>query len=132
MSLSLAVVDETPSGDVVRKTRLSLASETVLVREIIVERINREVARFNSRHANRVFQGLVQPTDAESRRDGYRLREERKLDAEKQCELALEGFESNAFFMLVDGRQVVSLDESVSLTGDSTVTFVKLVPLVGG
>jgi len=34
--------------------------------------------------------------------------------------------------VLVDDRQVEELQEEVTLTGESTATFLKLVPLVGG
>ena len=34
--------------------------------------------------------------------------------------------------MLVDDRQVDELDEEITVSGDTSVAFVKLVPLVGG
>ena len=46
--------------------------------------------------------------------------------------LALDGFARNAFFVVVDGRQVADLDEVVPLQPTSDVTFVRLMPLKGG
>ena len=46
--------------------------------------------------------------------------------------LALDGFVRNAFFLIVDGRQVTELDETIPFRPTSEVTFVRLVPLVGG
>jgi hypothetical protein len=44
----------------------------------------------------------------------------------------LEAFTKNGFFVLVAGRQVADLDEVVDLSAASDVSFVRLVPLVGG
>jgi hypothetical protein len=41
-------------------------------------------------------------------------------------------FRRNGFVVLVDERQVEDLDEVVDLFAGSVVTFLKLVPLVGG
>jgi hypothetical protein len=41
-------------------------------------------------------------------------------------------FERAQILLLVDDRQVEELDHQVTLRPDSTVTFLKLVPLVGG
>ena len=45
---------------------------------------------------------------------------------------ALEAFEANGFFLLVNDRQVESLDQVVPIQETTTVSFVKLVQLVGG
>jgi hypothetical protein len=46
--------------------------------------------------------------------------------------LALDGFTRNAFFLIVDGRQVTDLDAVIPLRPTSNVTFVRLMPLKGG
>jgi hypothetical protein len=51
---------------------------------------------------------------------------------ESVTEVALEGFRRNAFFLIVDGRQVTELDEAIQFRPTSQVTFLRLVPLVGG
>lgn len=91
-----------------------------------------EVERFNAKEGETVFRGLVQPTDTETALNGYRLRKPRLLDAEAQCALAVKGFGSNGFFVLVNDRQAESLDEEIIVGPDTKVSFVKLVPLVGG
>ena len=45
---------------------------------------------------------------------------------------ALEAFGRNGFFVLVGDKQAVSLDEEFEVKVDTEVSFVKLVPLVGG
>ncbi len=54
------------------------------------------------------------------------------IDAEEQVQIALEAFEHNGFFLLLDNRQVTSAHERIVVTEDSVISFVKLVPLVGG
>jgi hypothetical protein len=78
------------------------------------------------------FRGLVQPTDAERVLNGYRLRRRRKIDWEEQAQRALEAFRRNGFLVLVDDRQAESLDEEIEIRLGTHVSFIKLVPLVGG
>jgi hypothetical protein len=56
----------------------------------------------------------------------------RRVDAEEQCARALEAFGRNGFVVLVDDRQVEELDDVVDLPVGAQVTFLRLVPLVGG
>ena len=46
--------------------------------------------------------------------------------------LAFDGFTRNAFFLVVDGRQVTDLETVIPLRPTSNVTFVRLMPLRGG
>ena len=79
-----------------------------------------------------VFQGLAQPTELEQVLNGYRLRPQQLIDAEQQVYRALEAFQKNGFFVLVNDRQVESLDQEVWLGTGATASFLKLTPLVGG
>jgi hypothetical protein len=45
---------------------------------------------------------------------------------------ALEAFERGQVLVLVDDRQFERLDEEIVLAPDTTVTFLRLVPLAGG
>lgn len=131
MGLAVTLLDETTRGEVLNKTSLRLVSERVSMRELITQRIRQEVDRYNA-EKHETFFGLVRPTDAEEKLNGYKLRTPKLVSFEQQLELALRAFESNGFFVLVDDRQVDELDEIVTLSEGSTVSFVKLVPLVGG
>jgi hypothetical protein len=46
--------------------------------------------------------------------------------------LALDGFRRNAFFVLVDDRQVTELDAEIVVARDTTITFMRLVALKSG
>jgi hypothetical protein len=131
MSLSVTLRDRTAFGKETGSRVLENLSETVTLRELIRRRVTEEVEEFN-RNRPEFFRGLVQPTDAETTLNGYRLRKPDPIDPARQVEIALQAFEANGFFVLVGDRQVGRLDEPLQLKPDTDVAFVKLVPLVGG
>ena len=111
--------------------RVRISGDSISVRELIRSRVYQEVDEFNNRQPE-VFQLLVQPAEAERTRNGFRLPRPRSIDAHDQFEKAIEAFERNGFVVLADDRQVEQLDASITLKPDTLVTFLKLVPLVGG
>ncbi|WP_019946822.1 hypothetical protein [Hymenobacter aerophilus] len=128
---TLTILDETASGSIISRLELEISQETLTVREMITRRVLGEVAAYNERQ-NGVFQGLVQPTESERALNGYKLRPTKRIDGEQQVYRALEAFQQNGFFVLVNDRQAESLDDAVWLGDGATVSFVKLTPLVGG
>src|SRR5262249_23531021 len=102
-----------------------------MVRELIRSRVYQEVQDYN-RTAPGYFRGLVQPAEAEKVLNGYKIRQGRQLDWKEQYQKALEAFQANGVLILVDDRQVESLDEGVELKAGTQVTFLRLVALVGG
>jgi hypothetical protein len=131
VSAALQIHDETSTGQRMATTTLTLATERVTAREVLRRRIEQEVEAFN-RAKPEYFRGLVQPTDAERVLNGYRLRKPRLLDAHEQVASAEAAFASNGFLMLVGDRQIDDLDEEIVVTPGLSVSFVRLVPLVGG
>ncbi|MFI6352972.1 hypothetical protein ACIBJF_09990 [Streptomyces sp. NPDC050743] len=123
--------DETATGKPLTEWEVTGVPERMTVRELIRLRVSEEVARHNARPSNR-FNGLVRPDDAETELNGYRLREPRRIDWERQAEIAERAFLANGFFVLAGDRQVEDLDEIVDLTVDPDLIFIKLVALVGG
>ncbi|GHE81372.1 hypothetical protein GCM10014715_41170 [Streptomyces spiralis] len=123
--------DETATGKALSEWEVAGLPDRMTVRELIRLRVREEVARHNARPSDR-FNGLVRPDDAETELNGYRLRETRRIDWERQAEIAERAFLSNGFFVLAGDRQVEDLDEVVDLTADPDLVFIKLVALVGG
>ena len=132
MAASLTVHDETATGRRMRSFTLSLPAEQLTIRELVTHRIRQEVDAYNRASSTAVFQGLVQPTDTEWVLNGYRMKTRRQLDPEAQVAFALQAFQANGIIVMVDDRQVDSLDEMVAVTPQTHVRFLKLVPLVGG
>lgn len=132
MAATLTVRDETATGAVLHQRTLDFLDEHVTVRELITRRVQEEVREYNRAAERGVFVGLVQPTDAEAQLNGHRMRTRRELSWERQLDAALAAFQTNGFFVLVGDRQVESLDERIRIGLGTEVSFVKLVPLVGG
>ncbi len=131
LAVTVMVIDETTAGGPTAPFPLRLVSRTMSARVLISERVRQEVEMHNE-ELPETFHGLVQPEGAEAILGGFRMRTKRLINAERQVEKAVRAFEQNGFVLLVDDRQVESLDETVVLSEDSLVTFLRLVPLVGG
>jgi hypothetical protein len=131
MATTVTIVDETTSGERTNELLLRLLSDRTTLRELIRSRVYQEVTEYNALLPSR-FRGLVQPEQTERTLKGERLAPPRKLDWERQFDRALKAFRGNGFLVLVDDRQVDDLDSEVTLRPESQVTFLRLVPLVGG
>jgi hypothetical protein len=130
----LTIRDETPSGSVTNELTLDVLDESITVGELIRGRVYQEVQDYNlrQRKGDASFRGLVTPSDAERTLNGVRVRKGREIDWKQQFEKACDAFGRNGFFVLIDDRQAEALDEVITLRHDTKVSFVKLVPLVGG
>jgi hypothetical protein len=131
MTATLTVRDETLSGAPLREWALEVTTERMTVGELIRSRVYQEVQDYNLRQGA-VFQGLVQPEEAEKAFNGWRLKKPRQLDWKRQFERAVEAFEKTQILILVNDRQAESLDEEFVVGPDTRVTFLRLTPLVGG
>jgi len=122
--ITLTVRDETTAGDALAELELQLEAEETTVAELIRARVHQEVRAHNASGDAR-FSGLVAPAERQ-------LNQRRTVDADAQTAVALRAFERGHVLVLVDDRQVEALEQPVTLRPGSTVTFLKLVPLVGG
>lgn len=123
--------DETAAGTALDGFHLPDLPDRMTARELVRLRVREEVARHNAA-PSRHFTGLVRPDDAEIELNGYRLDRPRRIDWERQADIAERAFAKNGFFMLAGDHQVEDLDEIIDLTGDPELVFIKLVPLAGG
>ena len=131
MAATLTIHDESATGETLLELTLSVSAERITVRDLIRQRVWHEVEAYN-RSKPATFRGLVQPTDSERTLNGYRLTQPRPLDANTQLAKAIDAFQGNQIIMLVDDRQVESLDEEITLRPNTRVSFLRLTPLVGG
>lgn len=129
---TIQITDETAGRKAaVRTWTLEFLIETVTAQEFIRRRIYEEVQDYNTKNLE-TFNGLIQPTPEERALNNAKPRERRRIDWEAQYAKALEAFSRNGFIMLVNDVQVETLEEPVELREGTTITFLKLVPLVGG
>ena len=128
---AVTIIDEAPGlGRHVAFT-LELWSGSVTARELIERRVRHEVEAYNQKTTD-VFPGLVQPTDSERALNGWRLKKPRTINAEEQVASAWEAFSRGRILLLLDDRQVETLDDEFPVSGDTGVCFYRLVPLIGG
>ncbi|WP_420386607.1 hypothetical protein [Roseivirga sp.] len=125
------IKDETSGGDIINEIECKIESERILVRDLIALRVRTEVEAYNNK-VPEYFYGLVKPTESEKTLNGFRLLNKKWLDVEGQIYVALEAFQKNGFFVLVDNRQCESLDEELLVNSESEISFLKLTQLVGG
>jgi hypothetical protein len=129
--MDLVVTDATAAGKETARLLLEGLPSSLTLRDLIRFRVREEVARHDASPAPR-FNGLVQPSDAEVHLNGYAPPRARRLDWGAQAATAIQAFERNGVFVVVDDRQVDDLDDELSLADTDVVSLVRLVPLVGG
>jgi hypothetical protein len=129
MSVALKIVDQTLGVDPPVRRELRLASERTTLRELIKRRIDEEVAELNA--GSEDVRPLVTPTEQERRLNKEKPSRQR-IDAERQLAAAVEAFERTRIVIIVDGKQMLELDRPITVSPDTEIRFIKLVPLVGG
>jgi hypothetical protein len=154
MNAVLDIYDERrPGAERELRHRLELPIERITARDLIRCRIEADVALHNAaerarldgtiaaREADARNQWLVTPGAIEQALNGPRgaygpgvkaRKSMTLIESEPLIAVALDAFARNGFFMIFDGRQIVDLDEVLIVEHDSAVTFLRLVPLVGG
>ena len=89
MSMTLKIRDETTlsiGGDE-SGFLLEVPEERITVQDLIRARVYREVHEYNLDQPE-YFHGLIQPSDAERSLNGFKMRRRRRIDPDKQFELA--------------------------------------------
>jgi len=129
--MNILISDELLNGTVTNQFEIQLEADTLTVEELITKRVSLEIESYNKRLPT-YFNGLVEPKDAERTLNGYKLKAKQLIDTEKQVYIALNAFQKNGFFILVDDKQLEELNQQVTLKSTSKISFVKLTPLIGG
>lgn len=130
---TLTFIDETVAGNTLQQWDVAVETNTLTLRELIMLRVDEEIRRIKNERIERYFTGIADAPAVE--RLLNRKSPPRKLqepDPEAHGYRALDAFRKNAFFVLVDNRQVDDLEEAIALRPDTTISFVRLTPLVGG
>ncbi len=131
MPSMITIRDQSTGGKTLHEWALEVLTERITVRELIRSRVYQEVKDYNVRQPQ-VFRGLVRPTEAEQTLNGFKLRKGWKIDWKEQFERAVEAFARSQVIVLVDDKQVESLDEEIEIRPETVVSFLKLTLLVGG
>ncbi|QXP58768.1 hypothetical protein [Olleya sp. HaHaR_3_96] len=139
--MKLTIVEEIIGQGVIDTIVVNLPTDKLTLKDIItakvaatVNAINKDPTTVKSNHhflsdeEKRLNQDLLQKKNKELQKRVESL----KLDAEKETYIALEAFQNNMFFVLIDEKQYSDLEESVVITDQSQVKFIKLTQLQGG
>jgi len=129
--MQVRLVDESPGNAEQLWLSIEAPSESLTLRDLIRLRVECEVERYNACLPER-YHGLIEVDDRERILQGDRPSPVRPLDTEQQVARAWKSFENNGFFVSINGESIGSLDASVSLTPETDIRFLKLVPLMGG
>jgi hypothetical protein len=125
---TLTIHDLTAQGEPLHELTLEFLTERITVRELIRSRVYQEVAEYNARRVT-AWAGLVQPEVDAAPKPGQ---PPRRIDWEAQRERALRAFATGTLLIIVDGRQVESLDDEFAVGVETSVAFLRLMPLIGG
>lgn len=129
--MHILITDELLDGTVTNQFEIDVDGNTLSAEGLIQKRVTLEVENYNKKLPE-YYHGLVKPNEAESTLNGFKLRTRQHIDVEKQVYVALDAFQKNGFFILVDNMQIEALNEPIHLKKDSKISFVKLTPLIGG
>lgn len=124
----IEILDKTIPGDISNSFKIEL-EEITTPQEIISVRVKEEIKNYTKKASDKL-QILVRPLAKETVLNG--LKNKKEIDVEKQIYVALEAFQKNGFFILVDDQQVSELDQKIQLKENSSISFIKLTQLVGG
>lgn len=128
----LTIKDATFTGDILNQIEIAVKNERSTVKELIAARVESEVISYNNKRPE-YFKGLIQPSEAEKTLNGFKLKDrKKKIDLEKQILVALDAFQKNGYFILIDNQQAEDLDQEVLVSPTTEISFVKLTQLVGG
>jgi len=121
MSVTIHAQDQGTDGKTLREFVLNFLTERVTVRELLRSRIYQGVTEGNARRAMAAGKG-----GAPSKTKPV------TLNFDDEFKKALDAFKVGRVIVLVDDKQLDDLATQVVVAPSTSVTFLRLVPLVGG
>jgi hypothetical protein len=113
-------------------------AEILTLQDFLTRVVLREVEAFKNRQEERRLVRVLSKEEiekgvAKGKIDSGGLEHEpQEVDPATAVENALLAFKDGFYYVFVDEKQALSLEEEISLGPDSRVLFLRLVPLVGG
>ncbi len=106
------------------------------VRDLLTETVKLNILEYKKRQDSSELMKVLSKGEIEDKsttgKIGFgRIYGERKPDVQKAIETALECFEDGLVVVFVDGEQVGGLNEELTITEGSEVTFVRMTMLSG-
>lgn len=140
MLAQLSIVEKIVGQTQRQAFTLRLASERISARDIVAKHVRDEVDRLNDlarrRHAehDRVASFLVgdHSHELERKLNKPNRKGPKTLEPTEEVKAALDAIETRQVIVLFDDLEIEDLDADLTVTDQSKVTFLRLVPLVGG
>jgi hypothetical protein len=107
-----------------------LSERTLPVREVIAEHVRAEVDRAQQYRMSSLALHYMLADDL--RANPAPVAAPPTFDAEAEIRRAWAGLATGRYLLVVDGASVTDLDATLALTERSRVSFVRLLPLIGG
>lgn len=115
-------------AELIRRSVEEQVSELVVKRRMDAQQVRHTLAR----HHLTAVEIAAQAEHGVVRYPSNRATEVAQIDSEAEVHKALRAFAAGSYIILVNGQQVEHLDEELSFSSNTKVTFLRLMPLVGG
>lgn len=102
------------------------------LREIIAEKVRTEVEKANRNRKEYASTRYLTDEDLSWARGGAMKAPKLKIDPEQEIQRACEAFMERRYFIYIDGTRRGDLEEIITLTPETKIQFVRIMPLVGG
>ena len=134
MTTNLIIRDESMSGETLREFNVEIPAEKITVREMIRNRVYQEVKESNAQAVSKTADSveLIRRSEYEIALNGKQPRQPKLPDWQSRFEKALDAFSTNRIMILVDDRQVNSLNQEFEITTTTKISFLRLTMLMGG
>ena len=106
---------------------LEIIEEQITLREIIRRRLYQEISEYQAKKRSQLPCFLIPTRSCQTATELLPL-----FDWQRYSEQVIHAFEKRSYIVLVDNQQITYLDAPITLHIQSTVTFLKLMPLIGG
>lgn len=127
----VTIHDWTPGG-VSQCFQMVVPKQLLTASKLIELRVRQDVAECN-KHKYKRRSALIEITDAEDILNSQITKVNRQqIDSDALVAAAQKGFKLNSFVMLVGERQIVDLNEVIDVSSEPKITFIRLIPLIGG
>lgn len=107
--------------------QLDILEERSTLREVIRSRIYQDVSEYNAKQRSQRHCLIPPPSLLQALAEHIPV-----LDWQVQYNQAIKAFEQRSYIVIIDDQQITQLDCPMRFTAQSTVTFFKLIPLIGG
>lgn len=124
---TITLQDASLQGQQQSPWQMNIFEEQSTLREILRSRIYQEVSEYNAQKRSQSLCLITLMPVGRPQADAAP-----PVDWQIHYKRAVEAFKKKRYLVLINGRQMTKLDAPVHLTDQTTITFLKLIPLIGG